>query len=610
MDIKLKKIQVENFRNFKNVSFEIGKKITAISGQNGVGKSNLVSLIASGSGLSRKSDFGSNFQPEFYDFFNVDLDEPFSDYRIHLTYESADGEEISKRLSFKDDTATGRGIRIIPRTSNTQDQGKQREHEKYIKEKYGIGGAARIPIPTIYLSISRLYPLGERKDSVTIKPIKKTAKLCQNEADEKFKEWYNAVIPGTIKDDAELSMIEKKESARASLHMEMEHTPTLSQSVGQDNIGNIISALVDIYLLSKQEEYNGAIICIDEVEVSLHPDTQLNLLSLFDKVSEELNIQIVVSTHSLTVLKELLRKQEKNPEDYSIIYLKNPSAPMVTEQRSYELLKADLLGKTTFDRPKTKIYFEDTVGRHIFGLLVKALCHQCDNIESGEDLRGDCYAIEKPSVHKKIMSFQKYCRIENQLLETVVSLGCDELIKISKADNYFDRVIILLDGDARRELPAKKPKVKDYLDKEVDAKGETDRAHKKTVCFLPNYFAPESFIYRIIYQLVNDEMDHTVFWRTLDQKEDTALYTPSKLKGIFSGLPEEFNNEDLKKIFGEYHDDFKHPNSEIWNFVDNTGLLDYYYGSYNTINELIDFFADFEVAYKIARSKTLANRYA
>ena len=45
MDIKLKKIQVENFRNFKNVSFEIGKKITAISGQNGVGKSNLVSLI-------------------------------------------------------------------------------------------------------------------------------------------------------------------------------------------------------------------------------------------------------------------------------------------------------------------------------------------------------------------------------------------------------------------------------------------------------------------------------------------------------------------------------------------------------------------------------------
>ena len=609
MNIKLKKIQVNNFRNFRDVDFGVGKKITAISGQNGVGKSNLISLIASGSGLSRKSDFGSNFQPEFYDFFNIDSDEPFPDYKIHLTYASDDGEEISKRLSFKDDTATGRGIRIIPRTS-TQEPGKQRDYEKHIKEKYGVGGAARVPIPTIYLSISRLYPLGERKDSVTVKPIKKTAKLCQNEADAKFREWYNAVIPRSIKADAELSMIEKKESSRASLHMDMEHTPTLSQSVGQDNIGNIISALVDIYILSKQEEYNGAIICIDEVEVSLHPDTQLNLLSLFDKVSEELNIQIIVSTHSLTVLKELLRKQEKSPENYSVIYLKNPSAPMVTEQRSYELLKADLLGKTTFDRPRTKIYFEDAVGKHIFGLLVKSLCSQCEKIENGEFLRGECYEIEKPSINKKIMSFQNFCHIEGKLLEIVMSLGCDELIKISNADSYFDRVIILLDGDARRELPIKKPKVKDYLDKEVDTKGETDRAHKKTVCFLPNYFAPESFLYRIIRRLINDEINNAIFWRTLDQKEDTALYTPSKLRELFSKLPEDFNNDDLKKVFGEYHDDLKNPNSEIWNFVDNAGLLDYYYGSYDTIDELLNFFSDFEVAYNIAHSKTLANRFA
>ena len=29
--------------------------------------------------------------------------------------------------------------------------------------------------------------------------------------------------------------------------MEMYHTTALSQSVGQDNLGNIISALVDVY---------------------------------------------------------------------------------------------------------------------------------------------------------------------------------------------------------------------------------------------------------------------------------------------------------------------------------------------------------------------------
>lgn len=77
---------VEYFRNFKEVSFELGRKITVISGQNGVGKSNLLSLIASGSGLNKKSVLGSNFQPEFYEFFNVDEDEDFESYKLYLTY--------------------------------------------------------------------------------------------------------------------------------------------------------------------------------------------------------------------------------------------------------------------------------------------------------------------------------------------------------------------------------------------------------------------------------------------------------------------------------------------------------------------------------------------
>ena len=48
------------------------------------------------------------------------------------------------------------------------------------------------------------------------------------------------------------------------------------------------------------------LLCIDEIEVSLHPDTQINLLDLIDRLSEELKIQVVLSTHSLTVLMESL----------------------------------------------------------------------------------------------------------------------------------------------------------------------------------------------------------------------------------------------------------------------------------------------------------------
>ena len=610
MGLKLAKMEIEYFRSFHDVQFDVGRKITAISGQNGVGKSNIASLIASGSGLSKKGELGSNFQPEFSDFFNVESTENFTEYKLFLTYKE-DGREgtVLKRLSFKDDTATNRGIRIIPRTSNRDMTGVgSKEAERMAKDTFGVGGAARVPIPTIYLSISRLYPLGERRETVTIKEIKKTNRLYQNEADAKFREWYNAVIPGSIKRDASLSIIEKKTSSRSSLHMDMERTPTLSQSVGQDNIGNIISALVDIYLLSKQEDYAGAILCIDEVEVSLHPDTQLHLLSLLDKLADELDIQFVVSTHSLTILKELLKKQSRNPEDYSVVYLKNPSAPMITKHNTYEMLKADLLGRTTFDFPKTKIYFEDEVGQHVFHMLVSSLRYQCIALKSGNGLRGIDEVTNSGKLQAELERLERFSGILPDLQEIVMHLGCETLLTMSVQDQmYFQRVLFLLDGDARYKDPAQKPRIRDYLDEKYDSTGKNDRNHPVNTCFLPEHFAPESYLYGIIYQLTNHENDHSVFWRTLDDSEETALYTATKIRNMFSGLPTEFDNDDLKTIFKPYQPDAE--NSEIWQFIDKSHMLDYYYSDYRNVGELIKFFADFENAYNIAHAKTVANRF-
>ena len=119
MGTKIQHVIVKQFRSFHDVEFSIGKKITVISGQNGVGKSNLISLIASGSGLSKSSDFGGNFQPKFYDFFYVSPEESYGDYSIYLRYGSDNTDEtVLKCLTFKDDTESNRGIRIIPRTSN------------------------------------------------------------------------------------------------------------------------------------------------------------------------------------------------------------------------------------------------------------------------------------------------------------------------------------------------------------------------------------------------------------------------------------------------------------------------------------------------------------
>ena len=604
-------LHVEKFRNFRDVSFDLGRKITVISGQNGVGKSNLLSLIASGSGVNKKSALGSNFQPEFYDFFNIDKEENYEDYKLYLSYVEENGTTaLTKRLSFKDDTSTGRGIRIIPRTTNIGlEDCTLKQAEELAKEKYNVGGAARVRIPTIYLSLSRLYPLGERKETVKVTALKKKNLFYQKNADEKYKEWYNYVVPNAIKSQATLSMVEKNACSRASLHMDMVNTPTLSQSVGQDNVGNIISALVDIYLLSLEDEYAGAVLCIDEIDVSLHPDTQIRLLDLFDKLSKDLAIQFIVSTHSLTVLKETIKKENRNRSDYKVVYIKTPSAPYVTESNTYELLKADMFGSLRFEKPKVRIYFEDKIGQELFGLLFKAYRDIYNMLGTDVEtavLRNSSEVYDYVKINDWIKRLEGMLTLEDNINPIATILGCEELIKICDADTYFKRVIFVLDGDARYKDPAQKPKIRNFLDKKYDPRKLqlNDRPHAKNMCFFPDYFAPESFLYAIAHQLADNALGNTSFWRTLDAKEETSLYTADKITNMFSALEGDYTNDDLKKIFKENMD------SEAWEFVKKSDMLTYYYADYRNVEELLRFIEDVKNAYQMALPLTLSNRYS
>ena len=601
---------LENFRNFRDVIIPLGKKITIVSGVNGVGKSNILSLIASGSGISKRSSFGSNFQPEFLDFFNIDQTEEYQDYKIYLKYgQSSESIALTKRLSFKDDTGTNRGIRIIPRTTNKYLDGYTiKKAEEEAKSNFGVGGAGRVKIPTIYLSLSRLYPLGENKDLTHISKIRKNNPFAKEEVLNIYREWYNSVIPGSIKLSDEISIIEKKACPRSSLHMEIEGTPALSQSIGQDNIGNIISALIDIYLLSKESDYNGALLCIDEIDVSLHPDTQIRLFELLKKLCNEISLQVIVSTHSLTILKESLKQEQKNSEDTKVIYLKNPSMPIVASIKSYELLKNDMFNKINFQKTLPKIYFEDHVGRELFIQHVNALRNIIKSIKESSDatyFRNSENVSNHDAIRKRILEFEDIANIKDELKQVVTHCGCDELMNISEADEYFNRVIIFLDGDARLKEKSQHPMVKDYLEKDFNPKekGLNDRQHKPNLVFAPGYFAPESYLYRIIYELINNQTKYIDFWRGVEQTEEITLYTSDRIKNMFENLKEDFTNDDLKNIFKEQLD-----SSELWNFIIKSSLIEYYYMDYSTINILLDFAKDIRIAYNMTFPLTMENK--
>lgn len=612
--LKPKSLILNSFRNFKEVEIRLGNKITLISGQNGVGKSNILSLIASGSGLSQKAVLGSNFQPEFNEFFNIDPSEDYNNYELYIEYTCEGKYALGKKLTFKDDTSTNRGIRIIPRTTNYFSRIKQGDAENAAKNDYGVGGAARVGIPTIYLSLSRLYPLGENREKVKVKKIRSNNVLNRVDVREKFKTWYNTVIPNAIKDDETVKVIEKKACPRESMHMNINNTPTLSQSIGQDNVGNIISALVDIYLLSLKPEYAGALLCIDEIDVSLHPDTQINMLNLLDYLSDKYNIQIVVSSHSLTFIKELLKKEHMNSDSYKIAYIKNPMAPYVSGQKSYDLLKADMFGNLNFMKPKVRTYFEDKVGQTLFDIFMDAYRDIYADIAKdpeGQILRNapDNYK----NLNSSILEVKEINDIREYLNEIPVGLGCEELLKLNTADKFFNRVIIVLDGDSRLKNSNQKPKIKDFLDKEYvpeielsDGKKEklNTRQHDTNVCFFPDYFAPESFLYSIIYKLCKDPIIYSDFWKSVDMQEETALFTTDKVKNLFARLPEDFNNDNLKDIFKEVDS-----GSEVWKFVLKTEMVKYYFYDYKTVNKLKWFMENIVQAFNMAYPLTISNRY-
>ena len=163
----------------------------------------------------------------------------------------------------------------------------------------------------------------------------------------------------------------------------------------------------------------------------------------------------------------------------------------------------------------------------------------------------------------------------------------------------------MLDGDARIK-GRNKPNVRDYLTSFYNPKteGVSEREHSRNVIFAPGFFAPESYLYKIINYICKNELESLDFSRELDRNENTALYTSDKIKALFYSLPDNFNNDSLKSIFGNGE-----VKGEVWNFVINTEMLSYYYSDYKKVVPLLDFLRCFSDAYEISYSTTVANRY-
>lgn len=563
-------IQIKHFRKIKNLDIKLGNKITIFSGINGVGKSNIMSLIAMAFGKSGTRIAGGNFFPHFDEYFIITEDEynqqTKNKYEAYLKISAEDGI-VQKRLGLKNDTDQGRGIRVLPRSTNYFTKNKtSSEVIKETKDSYNIGDSGRVPVPTIFISLSRLFPMGETE--LDEKSIKGNNEIIKYGVIDKYIEWYNKVLPLSIDTDKyKASSIKKVVNANGRIHVELVNSDAKTESVGEDNLGTIISALVDFFYLREKQQsgYIGGIICIDEVDASLHPSAQIRLFNLLKELSEDLQLQILMTTHSMTILERIIKEQNKDSEQFKLVYILDPRIPRIKDNiRSIDNIKADMFNEDSYYDPPIKVYCEDEETKFIFEQLIKILNREED------------FALPEYEIFS-------------------MSLGHNQLENLRDFDKYFESVVMLVDGDSKKNQ--NENALNKYLN--GDIKGLNSRKLKSNVLALPTFLAPESYYYYIMTKILNDNK----FWQDLSNYDLRNDYTSHRLEVLLKEVKldsiNNINNEDLKKVFSG--DNLK----RIRSFIDEAQVLRYYYRE--NPQELNDFKDNVKKVFDIVENKVKAN---
>lgn len=581
--MKLKKISFDEkgFRKLKNIEIPIAPYITAIAGHNGIGKSTILGLIANCSGLSKgeKSFFGKVFQSNFQEAFHLDYFQDYDNYHINGTKKAdtpkvtvqyhvetnqagsfielnkicavsiqkhAIKERLYKNHMIKvpedkhidpnhsldledvDNNSLSSSsepliniwrLRIIPRTQQLPNTPEIEVLDEKLK------GAGKMPIPTLYLGMSRMTPIGEfDAELIDKKTIRK-----MNEEDKNF-------IVNSFKDvlyfdesDNEITA-HSFSSSKKSSYLPSFPYHSFTVSLGQDSLSSIVTALASFNYLKRTspQTYSGGILVIDEVDAGLHPRAQEKLINLLHTQARKLNLQIILTTHSLTVIKTILSKNEHPGEKVNnVVYLQDSNFPRIMENPTYTKIKNDMLVLAPLeDKPETiKLYFEDDEALFFFKQILK---------------------------YKNIIHDKDYFGKELELIS--LSVGCNILLDLHKGDSYFQSVILIPDNDV--------------FSSESNRKTIEENPN---ICPLPNDSTftdntrhternPEMILYRFLQRKLEGHNDN--FW-----KQMPGAYTSDYVRDRVMTLTSNSNRDENKKWF-----------QDNVNFIEKSGIIEKWCG--------------------------------
>ena len=397
----IKNLHISDFRGLKNLDIKLGHYTTAISGHNATGKSTLLALLGHCAELppSYKPILKANFQCEWNEIIKTSAKYDKAPARIgnisFINFED-ELEQLIETFAYRTTIQKDR-FRILPvRRVNDRNSSK------------------KVTWPTLYLGLSRLYPVGESQQA----DIDRKKNLSDWE--DELKSAYKQIFFTKKEQMLGFGSVNISETKRkTAIGLNTAEYDALCNSAGQDNLGQIILAVLSFQDLRTRmgDKWQGGMLLIDEIDATLHPASLSRLYEYLCAKSREIGIQIVFTTHSLFLIEIVAEKTQHNNPDvfngHELCYLSNTNGAVVKfDGPTYEDIYSDLTATMPFNDPlrKVTVYAEDNEARWLLNKLV----HDCKD------------RIKCPNIN----------------------MGFSNLLDLLKNDyQHFKTHIILLDGD-------------------------------------------------------------------------------------------------------------------------------------------------------------------
>lgn len=295
----IKSIEVEKFRSISEISFELGKKLTAIAGRNATQKTTLLGMLGQPFAISKDSPLygcstvdGYNFKSQFKEKFKLSINyEPIGSHKWTLNFHNK-GYYQNDRITIQSIARKQKGKPDEIRFWNAESRAK---------------GAGYVQLPVYYLSLSRLAPIGESRKTVplTIDLTPAEIKYCVKA--------YREILSINQSSKSATVSAEKGSGKQVYAGINDGIHDIFTNSAGEGNVSKIILAVLSFRRLKEKygSAYKGGILLIDELDATLYGFSQKKLLTYLLGAAKDYKVQIIFTTHSPIILNEMYKLQKE-----------------------------------------------------------------------------------------------------------------------------------------------------------------------------------------------------------------------------------------------------------------------------------------------------------